>query len=130
MSGYGPEILPVVGDFPGKQTGTVPGWISLGGTMLVAGGRLLILLQSRISLFAVAGGGFANLSAPTLFSGSLSTSSGFSGVVDAGGGVDVRLSRFFSARLDVRDYISGRYRGGATGRSHIRPSLGLVLHFP
>ena len=46
-----------------------------------------------------------------------------------GGGVDFRLSRHFSIRVDARDYLTGRELGGIPGRNHFLPMVGLKSHF-
>ena len=60
------EILPVVRDFPGKQTGTVPGRdLARRQHVLVAGGRLMIPLRSRIAFRS--SGWWIREFTPTLF---------------------------------------------------------------
>jgi hypothetical protein len=114
-----------------KQTATIPGSISLGGSVVVPGVRLMVPVQSRISIFGAAGGGFGFFSFPGVTSDSppkLVSNGASHGVFDAGAGVDFRLSGLFSIRVDVRDYVTGRDLDGVAGRNHILPVLGFVLH--
>ena len=122
--------VPLVFTDPSHQTATIPGSITLGAAMLVPGVRLMLPLQSRISVFGIAGGGGGFFTNPYLESTNpvLTTNIVNHGVIEAGGGVDIRLSDFFSIRLDVRDFIAGRNLGGVTGRNDIIPMLGFALH--
>jgi hypothetical protein len=52
------------------------------------------------------------------------------GVLSFGDGMDFRLSEFFSIRVDVRDYVTGRDLAGVLGRNHFLPMFGFALHFP
>jgi hypothetical protein len=116
---------------PAGETASIPGKIELGGFMAVPGVRLMVPLQSRISVFGAAGGGWGFFSYPGLSSDSppkLLSPMANHGVFDVGAGVNFRLSRFFSIRVDVRDYVTGRDLDGATGRNHVLPVLGLVFH--
>jgi hypothetical protein len=116
---------------PHQQTATIPGSISLGGTMAVPGVRLMVPLQSRISIFAAAGGSLGFFSFPSVTADNppkLVSKGVLHGVFDAGAGVNFRLSRFFSIRVDVRDYVTGRDLDGVAGRNHFLPVLGLVFH--
>lgn len=50
------------------------------------------------------------------------------GGFDFGGGVDIRLSRYFSIRAEVRDFVTGAGLSGVEGRNHVAPLVGLVFH--
>jgi hypothetical protein len=126
------ELLPAVLAAPAAETATIPGSISLTSTMFVPSVRIMAPLQSRISVFGALGGGYGSFSNPTLTSDNppdLKTRDVGHGVIGIGGGVDVRLSRFFSIRVDVRDYVTGRNLGGVPGRNHILPMMGFAVHF-
>jgi hypothetical protein len=117
---------------PAAQTATIPGSISLGESMTMLGVRLMVPVHARISFFVAAGGGYGDFNTPDLTSDNppdLKSSNSYHGVFDVGGGVDIRLSHFFSIRLDARDYISGRELGGLNGRNHFLPAFGPVFHF-
>jgi hypothetical protein len=126
------EFAPDVSVMPGAQTATIRGSVSQGETMFVPGVRLMAPLQSRISVFGAVGGGFGWFNNATLTSDNppdLKSNTVTHGVFSLGGGVDVRLSRLFSIRVDVRDYMTGRDLGGVTGRHHFLPMMGLAVHF-
>lgn len=115
---------------PSHQTATIPGSISLGSTMVIPDLRLMLPLASRISVFACAGAGVGFFDYPVIESSNplLTANSIDHGVFAFGGGVDFRLSRVFSLRLDVRDYVTGRDLGGVPGRNHLLPVFGFVFH--
>ena len=50
-------------------------------------------------------------------------------VFDFGGGADVRLSRPFSLRVEVRDFVGGKGLSGVDGRHHVIALGGIALHF-
>ncbi len=50
------------------------------------------------------------------------------GVFGFGGGADVRLTRWFSLRMEVRDFVTGKGLGGAGGRHHVLPAIGVAFH--
>jgi hypothetical protein len=117
---------------PAAETATIPGSTSLGETMTVLGVRLMVPVHSRITFFAAAGGGYGDFNTPDLTSDNppdLKSSDSTHGVFDVGGGLDIRLSRFFSVRVDARDFISGRELGGLNGRNHLLSAFGPVFHF-
>ncbi len=86
-----------------------------------------------ISPWLAAGGGLAHYSANSglrLFSGADTTNTG---VVDYGGGLDVKVAPFFSIRGEVRDFYSGGLGfsiGALSDRQHnIVTTGGLVFRF-
>jgi len=126
------EFAPFAGVHPAAETATIPGSISLTSVIFAPGIRVMAPVQSRISVFGVLGGGWGDFSVPTLTSDNppdLKTSDANHFVTDLGGGIDIRLSRFFSLRVDVRDYVTGRNLAGVPGRNHLVPSLGFAVHF-
>jgi hypothetical protein len=126
------EFAPLVGTHPAAETATIPGSISLSSYMFVPGIRVMAPVHSRISLYGALGGGFGGFSTPTLTSDNppdLKTNGVSHGVIDAGGGVDIRLTRMFSLRIDVRDYVTGRNLSGVPGRNHVLPLIGFAFHF-
>jgi hypothetical protein len=50
-------------------------------------------------------------------------------VMDVAGGVDLRLSRRFSLRVEGRDFVSGANLGGVSGHNHPMGLVGLGVHF-
>ncbi len=114
------------------ETASVNSAFSPSSILITPGVRLMVPVHSRVSLFGVAGAGYGGFSYPTLTSDNppfLTTNNVYHGVIDAGGGVDVRLNRRFSLRVDVRDYITGRNLNGVAGRNHVLPALGVAVHF-
>jgi hypothetical protein len=119
------------GASPGSQTASIPGSITLGSAMFTPGLRVMIPVQSRISLFVAAGGGSGGFTNANLTSDNppdLKTHDVAHGVFDFGGGVDIHLWRFLSLRVDVRDYVTGRNLGGVPGRNQFMPQLGVAFH--
>lgn len=126
------ELQPTVGVTPAAETASIPGSISLGSNISLLGVRLMAPLQSRISVFGAADGGYGNFGNPTLTSDNppdLKARDVTHGVFSLGGGIDIRLCRFVSVRVDARDYVTGRNLGGTPGRNHFVPMLGFVLHY-
>lgn len=125
------EAGPLLFTAPSAETATIPGSITLGSDLSLLGVRLMAPPWSRISIFGAAGGGVGTYSNANLTSDNppdLKSHNVTHGVFDVGGGLDFRLSRHFSLRLDVRDYVSGRHLGGVNGRNQVLPMLGLALH--
>ena len=86
-------------------------------------------LQSRLSVFGTLGGGVWFFHRAGITRGNvLTVAESIHGVLGIGGGMDVRLSRFISIRVDVRDYVSGRDLSGVPGRNHWKPMFGFVFH--
>ena len=116
----------------GFSAATIPGSITQGTLMFVPGVRVMVPLQSRLSVFGAVGGGFGGFSNATLTSDNppdLKTRDTTHGVLGGGGGLDFRLSRYVSIRVDVRDYVTGRGLGGVPGRNHLLPMMGIAFHF-
>jgi opacity protein-like surface antigen len=93
--------------------------------------RLIVPVNSRLSFYALSGGGGGGFSYPVVTGGAnptVSTNETAHFVFVFGGGADVRLSRRWSLRMDVRDLVTGRDLSGA-GRHHVLPSFGVALHF-
>lgn len=126
------ELLPSVFASPSAETGSIPGSITLTSTMFVPSARVMFPVQQRISLFGALGAGYGFFNNPNLTSDNppdLKTSDVGHLVVGAGGGADIRLTRMFSFRVDVRDYITGRGVSGVPGRNHVLPMMGFAFHF-
>jgi hypothetical protein len=126
------EFAPLVSISPSAETASIPGAISLTSLIFVPGVRLMVPVQSRISLFGAVGGGLCGCLYATLTSDNpphLKTNDTTHGVLGVGGGVDFRFSRMFSLRVDVRDYVTGRGLSGIPGRNHFLPMMGLAFHF-
>jgi hypothetical protein len=119
-------IFGEAGDATGN--GTVPASMSF--TPVTGGLRLMLPLHSRLSLYTVAGGGGGSFHAPVITqSGTLAHMHTTShGAFVFGGGTDVRLTRWFSLRGEVRDLVTGRGLSGASGRHHVLPLFGFAFH--
>jgi hypothetical protein len=116
----------------GKAYGSIPGSASSAIDVHTLGLRLMVPLQSRISAYAAAGGGGGTFRYPTILPGSspfILSRGTLRGVFDFGAGVDIRLSKRFSIRGDVRDFVTGRGLSGVSGTNHLLPLLGVAFHF-
>jgi hypothetical protein len=125
------EPFPVILDVL-SETSSVPGSPSPGSMLFVPSARLMIPVHSRISVFAALGGGvgyFRNLTLSSDNPPQLKTNHVYHAVVGAGGGVDFRIVRRLSIRVDARDYVTGRDSGGVVGRHHFLPMVGIALHY-
>ncbi|MGB9457871.1 MAG: hypothetical protein WCB12_17615 [Bryobacteraceae bacterium] len=120
--------------FPGAWTANVPvsGGNSSSWAAFTLGLRFLVPVSARVSFYAVADGGFAAFSVPYETQGPnptvTSTGDTGHGAFVFGGGADLRLSRWFSLRAEVRDLVTGRELSGA-GRNHPLPAFGVAVHF-
>jgi len=101
--------------------------------LFTPGIRLKLPIQARLSFYQFAGGGVGSfhknetrIDRSGVFVGTSRTTHG---VFDVGGGLDFRLTRLLSLRGELRDFISGRNLGGASGRHHLVYELGLAFHF-
>ncbi|MGB9457870.1 MAG: hypothetical protein WCB12_17610 [Bryobacteraceae bacterium] len=119
---------------PGGLNANVP--VSAGGVggawAVTLGLRLMVPLSSRLSFYAVSGGGAGSFQSLVVTGGanpSVSTYTTHHGVFVFGGGADVRLSRFLSLRVEARDLVTGKELEGAAGRHHLLPMLGMAFHF-
>jgi hypothetical protein len=111
---------------------SIPGAVNLTWNAYPIGVRFMIPLQSRVSVYAAAGGGAGNFHVPQIVPGatlSITSVSTWHGVFDFGGGVDVRLARRISLRAEIRDYATGAGLSGVAGRNHPVASGGFGLHF-
>lgn len=102
-------------------------------TLLTPGVRFKLPIQSRLSLYGVAGGGIGSfgrdetvINKTGVFIGTNRTEHG---VFDFGGGLDIRLTRLLSFRGEGRDFITGKGLGGVNGRNHAVYEFGLAFHF-
>lgn len=125
------EPFPVITAIPGGSA-NIPGSASANSELFVPSARLMVPVQSRISLFGALGGGVGYFHNYTLTSDvppQLKVHGVYHGVAGAGGGVDFRISRHVSIRVDARDYVTGRDLGGVLGRNHFLPLLGVAFHY-
>jgi hypothetical protein len=126
------EFIPFVSANPAAQTATIPGSISPSLLMIVPSLRVMVPVQSRISVYGAVGAGWGTFNNPTLTSDNppkLTTNNVTDFVASFGGGVDVRLIPMLSLRFDTRDYVTGRNLSGVPGRNHILPMFGFAFHF-
>lgn len=103
-------------------------------TYITPGLRLKTRTFRRVSFYGAAGGGYAGfwkidgvVSGPN---GTVAANTSFhpSAVFDYAGGVDLRLSRLLSLRVEGRDFFSAANLGGVTGHNHPVFLIGLVFH--
>jgi hypothetical protein len=99
---------------------------------ITAGLRFMVPVHPRLSFYVVPGGGYVSARSPVLTAGAsptISTHDTGHGVFAFGGGADVRLSKWWSVRAEVRDFVTGKDLAGVTGRHHVAPLFGVALHF-
>jgi hypothetical protein len=121
----------------GHSSGTVGGGSvtgSAGGALFFTPGvRLNIAPHSRVSLYVAAGAGPAafNESKAVVANRVVSASTGWTVRVagDFGGGLDFRLTRLMSLRMEARDFISGEGLGGVEGHHHPIYGFGVGFHW-
>ncbi len=100
-----------------------------GSTIHLLGLRLVAPVHARVSLYGTLGGGAGSFKYDTQGATGPSTARTWHGVVVPGAGLDIRLSRMFSIRVEARDYITGRGLSGVAGRHHVFPAAGIAMHF-
>lgn len=92
----------------------------------------MLPLQSRVSGYGLLGGGGGWFQYAVINGGSnpyVSSNSTAQGLLVAGGGIDVRLTRRISIRGEVRDLVTSAGLSGASGRHHVLPLFGIAFHF-
>lgn len=122
--------LPVYGTFNSVTdiVSTTQGRAKYSGLFVTPGLKLKLASGFPISPYFVAGGGLARFSKSNVSTDSTTNT----GVFDVGGGLDLKIAPFVSARGEVRDYYSGspNIQTGFTSREHqLITSVGLVLRF-
>jgi hypothetical protein len=124
--------LSFVSAYPGTAKANVPVVGSNFFSPVTLGLRFMVPVNSRLSFYAVSAGGGGVFRSAAVTGGantSVVTRSSIHGAFVFGGGADVRLSRSFSLRAEVRDFVSGKDLGGAAGRHHVLPLFGVAFHF-
>lgn len=118
----------------GILSGTTIAGFSRDVTYITPGLRLKTRTFRRVSFYGAAGGGYAGfwkidgvVSGPN---GTVAANTSFhpSAVFDYAGGVDLRLSRLMSLRVEGRDFFSASNLGGVTGHNHPVFLIGIVFH--
>jgi opacity protein-like surface antigen len=107
---------------------------SAGGMIsLTPGIRFNVAPHSRVSLYVAAGVGPAVFGEDTAVAGAgfvrRDTSWTVGAAFDFGGGLDFRLTRLVSLRVEACDFVTGRGLGGVEGRNHPIFSFGLGIHW-
>jgi hypothetical protein len=123
------EFYPMTFFSPGTSTANVPGSFNPGGFLITPGVRYMVPVQSRLSLYAVAGGGVGTFDYAAIAGTSVTTNDTWHGVFEWGGGIDIRLMRFLSVRVECRDFVTGKGLDGVPGRHHVSPAAGIAWHF-
>lgn len=114
------------------STSSVPGSVNDDLFAFTAGARVMVPLQSRISVYGVLAGGGGFLQSPVIQAGptpSITSNESAHGMFVPGGGLDLRLVRFLSIRVEARDFITAAGLSGSAGHNHILPALGIGWHF-
>ena len=91
--------------------------------LFAPGLRFKFATQSRLSLYGALGFGIAS------FGGTATASRTTSGTADFAGGMDFRLTRLLSLRVEARDFLTRPGLGGTEGRNHAIYLAGIALHF-
>ena len=91
--------------------------------LFTPGVRFKLSTQSRVSVYGALGVGVAS------FGGTATASRTTSGALDFAGGLDFRLTRLLSLRVEARDFVTRPGLGGFTGRNHPVYSVGIGFHF-
>jgi hypothetical protein len=100
---------------------------------LTPGVRFNVAPHSRVSFYAAGGLGPAVFGAAKSVAGkgfaTASINWTVSAAADFGGGLDFRLTRLMSLRLEARDFVTGRGLGGVAGRHHPVYGFGMGFHW-
>jgi len=119
------------------NTALPPNSLDLEAEIVAPGLRYMVPLKTiprigaRISVYGAAGGGLGFFNYPFVTAGpspEVFVNSTTHGVLDFGGGVDVRVFWGAGVRVEMRDFVTGSGLNGATGRHHLVPSIGVVFH--
>jgi len=126
--------LPLV--FTGSVRGTVAGSFSSARTgadlFFTPGVRVKFAPQSRVSLYGAVGGGLGSFGITESRVGpdiSVNNRRTTTGALDFGGGIDFRLTRLLSLRVEARDFLTRAGLGEVTGRNHEMFQVGIAFHF-
>lgn len=128
------DMTPAAIFSPGKSTGSNGQSLHYRTTAVTGSIRFMIPLHVRASVFGRFGGGVGGFNKPELMDGPfpspyLLQKLELHGLLDLGGGVNLRLNTHLSIRGELRDFITRRGLGGVAGRHHVVPLLGVALHF-
>jgi hypothetical protein len=127
--------LPLVID--ARDAGLVTPGVVSGSTSVdlyfTPGVRLKFSPESRISLYGAFGGGLASFgeyeAVTTNRTVSLSSNRITTAALGFGGGLDFRLTRLLSFRIEGRDFVTRSGLGGSGGMHHTVVQLGIAFHF-
>jgi len=117
---------------PGLSGANIGGQVNNDFSSYTLGLRFMLPVHDRVALFGTVAGGGGSFNYPVIDGGAeprVSSNSTIHGVFQFGGGVDFRLTRMFSIRGELRDYVTGKGLSGATGRHHLVPLVGVAFHF-
>jgi hypothetical protein len=117
---------------PHQRTSILPGSVDMDSSAFLPGLRFMVPVQTRVSLYGVAGGGVGFFSLPSVHPGNpaqVLTPTAIHGAFDFAGGADLRLNRRFSFRIELMDLVTGRGLSGVAGPNHLVPTAGLAYHF-
>ena len=97
------------------------------------GVRLKFSPESRVSLYGALGGGLGSFGAYESVTSSrgisLSSTRTTTAALDFGGGLDFRLTRLLSLRVEGRDFVTRSGLGGSAGMHHTMVQFGIAFHF-
>ena len=133
VGGFWLEVAPFMLGAANPHTIATPSTaVNLSSQITNIGLRFMVPVHPRISFYGAAGGGPGFFSYPVQGpppAETVQANDTVHGVVDFGGGIDLRLNHRFSIRAEVRDFVTGRGLSGVAGPNHIVPVAGFVLHF-
>ena len=129
-----PLVIPVrvSGSVVSGPSGTVSSGTAGPDLFFTPGLRVKFSPQSRVSFYAAAGPGLGTFAGVTTVSTPNYVRVGGrqnSFAVGFGGGLDLRLTRLLSLRVDARDFVTQAGLGGASGRNHAILQFGIAFHF-
>jgi hypothetical protein len=125
------DFFPMTFSFPGEASANISGTILFTGYTAAPGIHIETPVHGRLSVYGVAGGGYGDFQYAVVDRNGgppvLKMIHTTHGVMDFGGGLDVRLTQHFSFRAECRDYVTGRGLSGAPGRNHVVPLAGIAM---
>lgn len=117
---------------PGLSGASIRGRVNNNFSGYTLGLRFMLPIHARFSLLGTVAGGGGSFYYHGIEAGAeprVSSNSTMHGTFQFGGGVDFRLTRMFSIRGELRDFVTGSGLNGSLGPHHLVPLIGVALHF-